>query len=115
MISALHIFKEKGLLDRVRRDIQECVGERPVRDTEPQQISKDTPLLSSIYAETLRLHLKLHSVYSSPHEDVNFEKWVLPKGALAFLSSEPSHMDETFWNTKDEQHPVGSFWQIASL
>lgn len=110
MLSAFHIFKDKDLLARVRHDLQQCTGDRPVRDIEPHQLEKGMPLLSSVYAETLRLYIKLHSVYSSPHEDVDLGTWKLPKGSPVILSSEPSHMDATFWNTQDGRHPVGSFW-----
>lgn len=110
MFAAFHIFNDKDLLARVRHDIQHYVGQGSIREVDPQHFSKEMPLLSSLYAETLRLYIKVYSVYSSPHADVDLGKWVLPKGALAVLNSEPSHMDATFWNSKGGKHPVNSFW-----
>lgn len=110
MFAAFHIFSDKDLLARVRNDIQHYVGQGSVQNVDPHHFSKDMPLLSSLYAETLRVYIKVYSVYSSPHADVDLGKWVLPKGALAVLNSEPSHMDATFWNTKGGKYPVNSFW-----
>lgn len=68
------------------------------------------PLLLSVYAETLRLYIKVHAAFSSPHEDLTLGQWTLPKGGIALTSSEPAHMDADFWNTRDGKHPLRSFW-----
>ncbi|KAJ2996335.1 hypothetical protein NUW58_g1007 [Xylaria curta] len=115
MFSAFHIFKDTDLLDRVRQDLHKYLGQSNVFDADPPRLAKEMPLLSSIYAETLRLYIKVYSVYSSPHEDVELGKWRLPKGALAILNSEPSHMNSNFWNTKNGEHPVESFWSDRFL
>ncbi|KAF2807344.1 uncharacterized protein BDZ99DRAFT_500567 [Mytilinidion resinicola] len=59
--------------------------------------SVQNPLLSSIYAETLRLHVKSYFVASSPHADVALDRWWLPEGEIALVNSSISHMDERFW------------------
>lgn len=115
MFSSFHVFKDQELLDRVRQDIQEYLGDQSIHEADPITLVKAIPLLSSVYAETLRLYIKVYSLYRSPHEDVPLGKWILPKGALAVLNSGPSHMDADFWNTKDGEHPVECFWSKRFL
>ncbi|KAI0455439.1 Pfs, NACHT and ankyrin domain protein [Xylaria acuta] len=110
MFGAYHILQDKTLLKRVRHELQEYLGERTVHEVDPHQLGRDIPLLSSIYAETMRIHIKIYSAYSSPHEDVDLGKYTLPKGALALVNSAPSHMDKSFWNTKNGKYPVETFW-----
>ncbi|KAJ8124069.1 hypothetical protein ONZ43_g124 [Nemania bipapillata] len=110
MFGAYHILRDKTLLKRVRHELHEYLGERTIHEVDPHQLGRDIPLLASIYAETMRLHIKIYSAYSSPHEDVDLGKWTLPKGALALVNSAPSHMDKSFWNTKNGQYPVETFW-----
>ncbi|PHH89635.1 hypothetical protein CDD83_5619 [Cordyceps sp. RAO-2017] len=64
-----------------------------------------SPLLSSIYAETLRLHVKSFTVVSSPVEDITLGKNMLPKYCIGLVNSHISHTDEQFWNTGDGQQP----------
>ncbi|KAI0554091.1 Pfs, NACHT and ankyrin domain protein [Xylaria curta] len=110
MFGAYHILQDKTLLKRVQQELREYLGERSVHEADAHQLGREIPLLSSIYAETMRLHIKIYSAYSSPHEDVNLGKWHLPKGALALVNSAPSHMDKSFWNTKGGKYPVETFW-----
>ncbi|KAI1204974.1 Pfs, NACHT and ankyrin domain protein [Annulohypoxylon truncatum] len=110
MFAVYHIFQDKDLLARVRHDLKEYLTGRSVQDVDPQKLARDVPLLSAIYAESMRVYIKVYSAYSSAHEDIDLGKWVLPKGALALVNSEPSHMDKTFWNTKNNMYPVETFW-----
>ncbi|KAI1264777.1 Pfs, NACHT and ankyrin domain protein [Xylariaceae sp. FL1019] len=110
MFGAYHILQDKTLLKRVRQELHDYLGDRTVHEVDPHQLGRDIPLLSSIYAETMRLHIKIYSAYSSPHEDVDLGKWTLPRKALALVNSAPSHMDKSFWNTKNGQYPVETFW-----
>lgn len=112
MLSVYHIFRDEELLRRVRHDLEEFLSKqtRTIHEIDPQQLAKDVPLLSSIYAETMRLYIRIYSMYSSPYEDVNLGRWVLPKGVLALVMSHPNHMDALFWNTRGGKHPVQTFW-----
>lgn len=110
MFGAYHILQDKALLKRVRHELRDYLGGRTIHEVDPHQLGRDIPLLSSIYAETMRVHIKIYSAYSSPHEDVDLGKWTLPKGALALVNSAPSHMDKSFWNTKNGQYPLETFW-----
>ncbi|KAK5625606.1 hypothetical protein RRF57_001322 [Xylaria bambusicola] len=112
MLSVYHIFQNEELLRRVRHGIQEYLSTQSgtIHDVDPQHLAKEVPILSSVYAETMRMYINIYSMYSSPYEDVNLGKWVLPKGAHALVMSHPNHMDASFWNTRNGKHPVQTFW-----
>lgn len=101
MFSAFHVFKDKDLLTRVREEIGEHVGsDGSLRGADPHKLAKEATLLLSVYAETLRKYMKVYSVYSAPHKDVDLGKWVLPRGELVIFNSDPCHRDANFWNTR---------------
>lgn len=82
---------------------------RPAADLDHKEVVKE-PLLSSVYAETLRVYVNVYAVVTSPHEDVRLGQYFLPKKTLAVMNSAISHMDTEFWNTQGQRHPVQSFW-----
>jgi hypothetical protein len=110
MFGAYYILQDKTLLKRVRHELREYLGDRSLHEIDIHQLGREIPLLASIYAEVMRVHIKIYSAYSSPHEDVHLGKYTLPKGGLALVNSAPSHMDESFWNTKGGLYPVDTFW-----
>ncbi|KAK0630536.1 cytochrome P450 [Bombardia bombarda] len=105
----VHVAKTQNLPNRVRNEVTSAFGNQPLEDINLRQLSKN-PLLSSIYAETLRLHVKSFTVVSSPVQDINLGKFRLPKNSMGLVNAHVSHMDESFWNTKDGLHPLNSFW-----
>ncbi|KAI9158139.1 ABC multidrug transporter A-2 [Paramyrothecium foliicola] len=110
MFAIFHIFNDGETLRKARAEVREIFGGTSFEDVDIAKLNKSAPLLSSIYAETLRLYIKVYSLYRSPHEEVQLGKWTLPRGGIAVINSGPSHMDSTFWNTKDGKHPVDTFW-----
>lgn len=109
MLSVYHVFKDPSLLRRVRGTLEESFGNALVSEIDPRQLVQNT-LLSSIQAETLRLYVNVCVMLSSPHTDVSLGRWWMPKGAVGLIHSGITHKDESFWNTKNGTHPVGSFW-----
>lgn len=109
MLSAFHIFKDPVLLQRVRNDISTSFATQHLLTIDPNKLTKE-PLLSSIYAETLRFYVKTYFVVSSPHTSVNLGRWTLPKGRIGLMNAGISHMDNTFWNSRDGEFPVTDFW-----
>ncbi|VUC35732.1 unnamed protein product [Clonostachys rosea] len=109
MLSVFHIFKDPQLLLRVRTDMERLRRDDGLLEVDPDKLNKE-PLLSSIYAETLRLYVKTYFMVSSPQADVHLGKWSLPRGRIGLMNAGVSHMDKTFWNSQSGQHPVGSFW-----
>jgi hypothetical protein len=109
MLSAFHIFRDPVLLQRVRNDVESSFGHQHLQDIDPNKLIKE-PLLSSIYAETLRFYVKTYFIVSSPHSDVHLGRWTLPRRRIGLMNAGVSHMDETFWNSHNGEYPVTTFW-----
>ncbi|KAL4973416.1 cytochrome P450 [Aspergillus desertorum] len=80
---ALEIFHDPAMLESVREEVRACTTDAPGKlfDTDRLLLS---PLLQSIYAETLRL--RVHIFMSAPRT-------------------------ESVWNTsREDNHPVDGFW-----
>lgn len=108
MMCALHIFKDRALTDRLRCGLEDGVNSTTWK-IEMEKVLAN-PLLLSVYAETLRLHLQAYVTRSSPHCDVKLGSWWLPKNSVCMVNTYASHMDSSFWNTCDGTFPVESFW-----
>lgn len=109
-LAAYHILRDPVLLARVRTEIAEFSDSAcAIHELDPKTLSK-LPLLSAVYAETLRLYVKIFFMASSPHQDATIGKWKLPKGATGVVSSGVSHLDKAFWNDGGGQHPLNEFW-----
>ena len=109
-LAAYHIFRDPSLLQALRAEL--AVHFDPpsaVITADPKALSK-LPLLSAVYAETLRLYVKVFFMASSPHDNVNLGKWQLPKGSISVVSSGISHMESTYWNDAGGKHPLSEFW-----
>jgi len=70
------------------------------------------PLLQSIYAETLRLHVAIFILRSSERKDVNIRGWLIPRSAPILVSGYNAQMNPEDWQTKGDPNirPVGDFW-----
>ncbi|TGJ80538.1 hypothetical protein E0Z10_g8215 [Xylaria hypoxylon] len=110
IMALVHILADPDLLECVRQEIRQTVGEKTLITEIDLQALSDNDLLSSIYAETLRLHVKLNIVVSSQRDDLEFGKWCLPKGSIGLVNCHISQTNENFWNTKNGAYPVESFW-----
>ncbi|KAI1074873.1 cytochrome P450 [Whalleya microplaca] len=109
MLGVWHIFRDPDLLKRIRNELQENFGQQSIQGIDPKQLTR-LPLLSSVYAETLRLYINTFIMVNSPQKDVLLGKWRLPKEHFGLLNSYLSHRDAEFWNTKDGLYPVDAFW-----
>ncbi|KAI5861022.1 cytochrome P450 [Durotheca rogersii] len=109
IMALVHILRDESVHQRVMQEIEQSVGDRPLADIDVKALSENQ-LLSSIYAETLRLHVKLNTVISSQRADLKLGRWWLPRGSIGLVNSHISHMDAAFWNTKQGAHPVERFW-----
>lgn len=108
-MALIHIAQDRQVMKRVRCEVNTAFGNQPLSSVSIKELSK-LPLLSCVFAETLRLHVKSFTVVSPPHEDVHLGRYLFPKGSIGLLSSGVSHTDRSFWNTKEGAHPVSSFW-----
>ncbi|KAK0710024.1 cytochrome P450 [Lasiosphaeria miniovina] len=114
MMMASHIFRDPVLLQRVRSELEEQHDfslDSPETETtiDFKRLWK-LPLLCSCYAETLRLHVEVLLMFSSPHSDVSLGKWRLPRTKIALVNTVIAHMDEAVWNTKGGLYPLNTFW-----
>lgn len=103
------MYHDPHLLHRVRTTLSQDPNSTVPLSTNPKKYDKN-PLLSAVYAETLRLYAKSYVTASSPYNDVKLGKWWLPKGEQLLVNSHISQMDEGFWNTDDGAHPLDTFW-----
>lgn len=106
---AMHATESQDLLARVREEVTSTCSHQSLEEMDLKTLSNN-PLLASIYAETLRLYVKTFTIVSSPLEDVSLGNAHFPKGNLGLVNSHMAHMDSEFWNTKNESHPLQSFW-----
>ncbi len=77
----------------------------------------DDPLLQSVYAETLRLHVASYLMRGPALADLNLRGWRIPKDAIMLISSYNAQNDPSAWCTSDKwpYQPVEGFWSERFL
>lgn len=70
-----------------------------------------SPLLQSLYAETLRLHVS-NVILRSTLQDVIVRKWRIARGEIISMMSYPMHQDSSVYNTgsHEDPRPLDEFW-----
>lgn len=116
-MTALHIFRNPALTTRMRFLLLSSgtVSPTTLLPDLTTLLHSTPPLLSSVYAETLRLHLQAYVTRSSPHADVIVGGWTLPRDKVCMVNTYAAHMDEGTWNTRGGRYPVGRFWEERFL
>ncbi|KAI1078088.1 cytochrome P450 [Whalleya microplaca] len=113
-LATFHIFADPDLLSRVRAELEEHLPHLSSPSSFEAIGTKQfngLPLLSSIYAETLRLYSNVFLMVASPPDtDVPLGKWKFPRRSFGLVSTALAHTDKRFWNTKDDAYPVDTFW-----
>lgn len=76
---------------------------------------ESVPLLSSMYAETLRFGVRIHIPRTAPHHDLHIGSGSspldpVPKGAFMVANTWLAHTDEAVWGTKNGKRPLDEFW-----
>ncbi|THV51762.1 hypothetical protein BGAL_0100g00310 [Botrytis galanthina] len=109
--AVIEIFKDPALLSRVRKELQEASFD-PESLVSPQFIHKliQIPLLQSIYAEVIRLHVEVQHVLYSHHSPVYVNQWIFPKKTPILVPCGPAHHDTKVWNTRNGEFPLDTFW-----
>ncbi|KAI8954546.1 cytochrome P450 [Xylaria longipes] len=108
-LALVHVAEESDLALRMQEEVRSEFDGQSLADIDLKKLTSN-PFLSSIYAETLRLHVKSFTIASAPLQDVPLGRFILPKGDLGLINSYISHMDDTFWNTRNGCHPLQEFW-----
>lgn len=107
------MLQDTSLTSRVRHEIDElCGGDRDsdgLPSLDPAKLASSA-LLSSIYAETLRLHVSVSIPVIPMHGDLILNQWRVPKGSFGLISTEICHKNKDAWNTKDGTHRLDHFW-----
>lgn len=110
----VEFYRDQKLLSRAQAEI--AVARKPTPG--PEQAELDivklcsSPLLQSVYAETLRLRVALVITRTPEHEDFHMGEWTFRKNRPIVFSSRSAAMNPEIWNagTVDDPHPLDQFW-----
>ncbi|KAL8888889.1 MAG: hypothetical protein Q9215_003758 [Flavoplaca cf. flavocitrina] len=110
----LEILRDPSLQRHIHKEITTATISKP-EDSFLPYLSPTTlnnsPLLQSIYAETLRLRVSVMIVQSAEFGPFKFKDWTFPKDMLILISSRIAHMDPQAWKKgPNGQYPVERFW-----
>jgi hypothetical protein len=88
---AIEVFKDKALLEEVRKEVQSCKKE----DESGLQFDTNRlvqqPLLQAVFAESLRL--RCHNMFiRKTTENINNLEWVIPKDRFVIAWSTPGSL-----------------------
>ncbi|MCJ1314666.1 hypothetical protein MMC25_008348 [Agyrium rufum] len=108
----LEIIHDPELLERARHEVDQChssLSSPGNLDFDIDQLCK-SPLLQSIYAETLRVYVAVFPIRTPEYKDFTLNNVLLKKDKLVAISSSVAHRDPTVWNTgRDNCHPLDTF------
>lgn len=108
-MAIIHVLRDERILHRLRYEILTNNYGTPFVDVGTKDWSRYC-LLSSVYAETLRLHMTACVPIIPLHSDLSLGKWKIPKGSYGFINTGILHKNPEVWNTKNGVHSVDSFW-----
>ncbi|KAL1639426.1 Multidrug resistance protein [Diplodia intermedia] len=110
--TALDVFRDPGLLARVRREVEQCGNSSTECGLDINALMRK-PLLQAVYAETLRLRVHAYITRFAEREElrVGGNRWSLPPKSMVLVATTPAHLDGDAWNTGlGGRHPVDTFW-----
>lgn len=107
--SIVEIFRDRDLLQRVREELCDIHFQGIVSGDEVDKLLA-IPLLQSIYSELLRLRVQVQTLFYSDAEDIRVNEWQIPRGSLVVTAAGPAHRDPGFWNARNGERPLDSFW-----
>ena len=108
------VLRDPNLLSSFLEDIEPAME---AASNESKLISYDTqklistPLVQSLYTETLRLHVAV-MVLRGVVNNVHLGKFTIPPGETLSIMSYPLHRDTSVYNTgaSEDEHPLDEFW-----
>ncbi|KAF4925828.1 Cholesterol 7-alpha-monooxygenase [Colletotrichum viniferum] len=105
----MELAKNPSLWRAVKEEVQGAIVPDPVTSKPVIDVTKllALPLLQSVYAETLRLHVSIN-VTREVMEPIEWDGYVLPKGSLVQAPTQIGLQDDSVWGV--EGHPASSFW-----
>ncbi len=110
----IEIAKDPSLFQAVREEVKSAykidpATQQPVIDA---QTLVSLPILQSVYAEILRLHVSIN-ITREVVGPIAVEGHSLKKGALVQAPSEIAHCDERTWAV--DGHPASEFWAMRHV
>lgn len=105
----MEIIKDPSLFRAVRAEVAKAIVTDPSTNkrTIDVQILIASPLLQSIYVESMRLHVSMN-ITREVMQPIQVGNHELEKGSLIQAPTEVSHFDEGIWGA--EGHPASEFW-----
>lgn len=106
----METLRDADLFDRARKEINGAVkhGSKTSLPLFDSAKLTNNPLLQSIYAETLRLHV-VTLITRSVKQDFSLNGWLFPKNRMVIMPGHVEHMSPD-WNSADGKHPYNEFW-----
>ena len=105
----MEVVKDTSLLEAVREEVKEALvtdGETGARSFDSKKLLS-LPLLQSVYAEAIRLHLAIN-ITREVVQPMTVDGYTLPKHAIIQAPTTIAHYDENVWASQG--HPASEFW-----
>lgn len=109
MWALVEISRDEELFRALREEIESSYVAGPAVAPRTIDVQKVVclPLLQSVLAEVLRLHMSFN-VIRNVNEPVTVEGCQLSRGDMLQVPMLPAHHDESVWGV--EGHPASEFW-----
>ena len=105
----IEIVQDPALFKALRAEVQHVLEVDPRTGKRTLDYSKlaNLPLLASVYAESMRLHVSVN-ITRLVEQDMKFDGFKLKKGALVQSPSGLGHLEHAHWSKPN--HPAEQFW-----
>src|SRR5690242_14388209 len=115
----MEIIRDPLLFAAVREEVLQAFSSSPKSsgeggDAQPEPPMLDVkklvslPLLQSIYAEVLRLHVSINLTREVTGDAVTLGAFQVKRGSLLQAPTRVAHLDEPSWGV--DGHPASEFW-----
>jgi len=114
----MELAKDPALLKAVRQEVMTAYLTDPKKTTQKPTTIMDArtlaslPLLQSVYAELLRLHVSIN-ITREIMAPIVVQGHCLEKGALLQAPTDIAHLDEEVWHA--EGHAASEFWAARHI
>ena len=105
----MELAKDPSLFQAVKEEVSTAYVTDPHTKSQTLDLQKlaNLPLLTSIYTETLRIHMSFN-VMRNVQESFQIDGYTIPKGSMIQAPQTIAHYDEAIWGV--DEHPASEFW-----
>ena len=105
----IEIAKDPSLFQALREEGSTAYVTDPQTKSRTLDVQKvaNLPLLTSVYTETLRLHMSFN-VMRNVQQSFQMDGYTIQKGSMIQAPQTMAHYDEAIWGV--EEHPASEFW-----